>query len=157
MAIASCLVDTNVLLRITRRSDPQHQVVDTALAKLANEATLLCYTHQNIAELWNAMTRPRERNGLGLSINEAETEVRLIESGMTLLPDSAEVYKEWRRIIVAHRVSGVQVHDARLAAAMYFHGIRHILTLNRSDFDRFEGVTVCIPPPWFSALLTAIL
>ena len=98
MAIASCLVDTNVLLRITRRSDPQHQVVDTALAKLANEATLLCYTHQNIAELWNAMTRPRERNGLGLSINEAETEVRLIESGMTLLPDSAEVYTVRRSI-----------------------------------------------------------
>jgi hypothetical protein len=32
MAIASCLVDTNILLRITRRTDPQHKVVDTALA-----------------------------------------------------------------------------------------------------------------------------
>jgi hypothetical protein len=29
MAIASCLVDTNILLRMTRRSDPQHQLVDT--------------------------------------------------------------------------------------------------------------------------------
>jgi predicted nucleic acid-binding protein len=34
MVIASCLVDTNILLRITRRSDPQHKVVDTALACL---------------------------------------------------------------------------------------------------------------------------
>ena len=42
-------------------------------------------------------------------------------------------------------VPASQVHDARLAAAMYFHGIRHILTLNRSDFDRFEGVTVLHP------------
>jgi hypothetical protein len=30
MAIASCLVDTNILLRMTRRSDPQHRLVDTA-------------------------------------------------------------------------------------------------------------------------------
>ncbi len=37
MAIASCLVDTNILLRITRRSDPQHKVVDTALARLAGQ------------------------------------------------------------------------------------------------------------------------
>ena len=26
MAIVSCLVDTNILLRITRRSDPQHKL-----------------------------------------------------------------------------------------------------------------------------------
>jgi hypothetical protein len=58
MAIASCLVDTNILLRMTRRSDPQHQIVDTALARLASQGKILHYTHQNIAELWNVMTRP---------------------------------------------------------------------------------------------------
>ena len=31
MAIGSCLIDTNILLRMTRRSDPQHQIVDAAL------------------------------------------------------------------------------------------------------------------------------
>jgi hypothetical protein len=35
MAIPSCLIDTNILLRITRRSDPQHKLVDDALSKLA--------------------------------------------------------------------------------------------------------------------------
>jgi hypothetical protein len=52
MAIASCLVDTNILLRISRRSDPQHKTIDAALAKLALAGTALHYTHQNIAELW---------------------------------------------------------------------------------------------------------
>jgi predicted nucleic acid-binding protein len=145
MAIASCLVDTNILLRITRRSDPQHKIVDTALARLAGDATTLYYTHQNIAELWNAMTRPVARNGLGLSMTEAEREVRAIESGMNLLPDNEAVYREWRRIVVLHGVSGVQVHDARLAAAMYVHGVDHILTLNASDFSRFEGITALHP------------
>jgi len=145
MALAWCLVDTNILLRITRRSDPQHKVVDTALAHLAEEGTTLYYTHQNIAELWNAMTRPADRKGLGLSVLEAEREVVAIEAGMSLLPGSEQVYREWRKIVLRHSVSGVQVHDARLAAAMYVHGVSHILTLNVTDFGRFDGLTPLFP------------
>ena len=93
MAIAACVVDTNILLRMTRRTDPQHQLVDTALARLAGQGANLHYTHQNIAELWNAMTRPRDRNGLGLSIADAERQVQAIEAGMSLLPDNEAVYR----------------------------------------------------------------
>jgi predicted nucleic acid-binding protein len=145
MAIPSCLVDTNILLRMTRRSDPQHQLVDTALSRLASQRTILHYTHQNIAELWNAMTRPVVRNGLGLTVAEADREVRAIEAGMTLLADSEAVYREWRRIVVQHGVLGVQVHDARLAAAMYVHAVGQILTLNVSDFIRFSGLSALHP------------
>lgn len=145
MAIASCLVDTNILLRMTRRCDPQHQLVDTALAQLAGQGSILHYTHQNIAELWNAMTRPLIRNGFGLTAAEAEREVRVIEAGMTLLPDNEAVYREWRRIVVQHSVLGVQVHDARLAAAMYVHRVTHILTLNVTDFIRFTGLIAVHP------------
>jgi predicted nucleic acid-binding protein len=145
MALASCLVDTNILLRITRRTDPQHKVVDTALARLAGEGAILHYTHRNIAELWNAMTRPIARNGLGLTAAEAEREVQAIESGMSLLPDGEAVYREWRRIVVQYGVSGVQVHDARLAATMYVHAVNHILTMNVVDFSRFKGLTAVHP------------
>lgn len=145
MVIASCLVDTNILLRITRRSDPQHKTVDTALALLAQQTTMLHYTQQNIAEFWNAMTRPIARNGLGLSVVETERQVRAIETGMSLLTDSELVYREWRRIVLQHSVSGAQVHDARLAAAMYVHGVSHILTLNTADFVRFDGLIAVHP------------
>jgi len=140
MAIASCLVDTNILLRMTRRSDPQHQLVDTALARLAGQGTIFHYTHQNIAELWNAMTRPLARNGFGFTVADAERQVRAIEAGMSLLPDSEAVYREWRKIVVQFSVSGVQVHDARLAATMRVHRVSHILTLNVADFGRFTGI-----------------
>jgi predicted nucleic acid-binding protein len=140
MAIASCLVDTNILLRLTRRSDPQHQAVSGAISRFAAQGTNLCFTHQNIAEFWNVMTRPFARNGFGLTISEAEKEIWTIETGMSLLPDSEIVYSEWRRIVVEHKVSGVQVHDARLAAVMIVHKVNHILTRNISDFDRYEGI-----------------
>ena len=145
MAIVSCLVDTNILLRISRRSDPQHMLVDAALARLAGQGTTLFYAHQNIAELWNAMTRPIARNGLGLTVADASRVVQAIESGMSLLPDNEAVYREWRRIVVQYGVSGVQVHDARLAAAMYVHHVDHLLTLNVADFSRFTGLTAVHP------------
>jgi predicted nucleic acid-binding protein len=91
------------------------------------------------------MTRPLVRNGFGLSFEDAEREVRAIETGMILLPDSEAVYREWRRIVVQYRVMGVQVHDARLAAAMYVHRVGHILTLNVSDFTRFSGLVAVHP------------
>ena len=42
---------------------------------------------------------------------------------------------------------GVQVHDARLVAAMKIHGINHILTLNVGDFKRYqtEGIKAVTP------------
>jgi predicted nucleic acid-binding protein len=91
------------------------------------------------------MTRPLARNGLGLTVAEAEHEVHAIEAGMSFLPDGESVYQAWRRIIVQHGVLGVQVHDARLAAAMYVHGVDHILTLNAADFTRFTGITPLHP------------
>jgi hypothetical protein len=57
--------------------------------------------------------------------NTAGTEriARVIERGFELLPDSRDVHDCWRRLLVTHEVKGVQVHDARLAAGMYVHGI----------------------------------
>ena len=85
------------------------------------------------------------KNGLGLSTADTDQEVRAIEAGMRLLPDSGAVYQEWRRIVVKHNVSGVRVHDARLAAAMKVHGVSHILTLNAADFSRFDDIAVLHP------------
>jgi predicted nucleic acid-binding protein len=100
MALVSCLVDTNVLLRVASRSGAEHPIVDRALAHLAEQGTILHYTLQNMAEFWNVMTRPKARNGFEFSMVEAEREIRAIESGMTLLPDNAAVYARWRKIIV---------------------------------------------------------
>jgi predicted nucleic acid-binding protein len=85
------------------------------------------------------------RNGLGLTAADADRQVRFIEAGMTLLPDNEAVYREWRRIVVEHAVQGVQVHDARLAACMYVHGVDHVLTFNVADFSRFRGLAALDP------------
>jgi len=48
-------------------------------------------------------------------------------------------------LVIAHAVMGVNVHDARLVAAMLVHGLTHILTFNTADFRRFSQITVVHP------------
>jgi len=49
--------------------------------------------------------------------------------------------------VVSFGVSGVQVHDARLVAAMTVHGVTHILTLNPTDFARYTTVGIVAVDP----------
>ncbi len=105
----------------------------------------LFYTSQNLAEFWNVCTRPADRNGFGFSISEADERAGLIEAKLNFAPDSEATHREWRRIVVADGVSGVQVHDARLVAAMHVHRIENILTLNTKDFRRFSDILVIAP------------
>jgi predicted nucleic acid-binding protein len=60
----SYLIDSNILLRISRRGDSDYRMVDGALERLLREDAALYYTHQNIAEFWNVWTRPANKNGL---------------------------------------------------------------------------------------------
>jgi len=64
---------------------------------------------------------------------------------MSFLAENEAVYREWRKIVVQHSVSGVRVHDARLVAVMRVHAVSHILTLNVADFGRYEGATAIHP------------
>jgi predicted nucleic acid-binding protein len=46
---------------------------------------------------------------------------------------------------VKYSVSGVQVHDAKLVAAICAHGIRYILTFNVRDFNRYDEIVAIHP------------
>ena len=141
------LVDTNVLLRLADRRHPLHPVIRQTIRKLQQEGHTLQITAQNGIEFWNVATRPANKNGFGLTPPEANRLLRLIERLFPLLPDSPSVYPQWRQLVVQFGVSGVQVHDARLAAAMVAHQITHILTFNGADFSRYTPVGIVAVDP----------
>ena len=132
--MAAYLADTNILLRVSQRQDPNYEIIRVALHSLRATGATICFTSQNLAEFWNVCTRPAQQNGYGLSIVEADRRAKLVEAAFIFLPDAERVHAEWRRLVVVHSVAGVKVHDARLVAAMYVHGITHLLTLDEQDF-----------------------
>lgn len=140
------LFDTNVFVRLAFRNDPQREVALEALRILRSRNEVLSVTPQVLSEFWNVASRPASaRGGLGLSPIETERRVRLIERYFRLLPDSLATFQEWRRLVVAHSVKGVEVHDAKLVASMNVYGIAHLLTFNVSDFKRYPGILAVSP------------
>ena len=105
----------------------------------------LCITPQIAAEFWNVATRPVANNGLGMSIEEVRNEISRLEGFFLVLPESAGVYSEWKRLVAEHKMQGVKVHDARIVAAMNVHEIRRIVTFNADDFRRYGNITVTLP------------
>src|SRR5665213_3582588 len=97
------LLDSNILIRWLEPSDRDQVVVEAALDRLTTAKVELCYTSQNLGEFWNAMTRPADRNGYGLSPQEANRRAIAMESRLELLPDSVATHKEWRELLVSHR------------------------------------------------------
>ena len=139
-------IDTGVLLRFMHAADPLHAIVVAAVRKLRDGSPTFVCGIQNIAEFWNVTTRPAtSRGGFGQSLAVAQQRVVALEQWVTILPETAASYAEWRRLIVQHKVAGVQVHDARLVAVMRAEGIRTLLTLNAKDFARYAGLTVLTP------------
>ena len=61
------------------------------------------------------------------------------------LPDTIEVYRNWRALVINHSVSGIHVHDAKLVAAMKAHNIQNLLTFNAKDFKRYTDITAIEP------------
>lgn len=113
-------------------------VAREAVEQLEKGGHELYVTIQNQAEFWNVVTRPKHNNGYGIDHQQANYYLRLIEQAFSLVTESKNSYRLWRRLVVDYSVSGVQVHDARLAAVMLDNGIEGILTLNNQDFKRYE-------------------
>lgn len=139
------LVDTNLLLRSV---DPNHSMnpdAVNAINLLRSQGEQLHSVPQNLIEFWSVYTRPIERNGLGRTVTEAQAEINRLKRLFPLLLDTSAIYEEWERLVVVYGVRGVNVHDARLVAAMLVHGLTHILTFNISDFARYSELTAVHP------------
>lgn len=132
--------------RFLNRADPNYTAIRAAVRIIKSRGDEVVTTAQNIAEFWNTMTRPAvARGGYGFSPIDAEFRLRFVERHFHLLPDSPFAYTEWRRLVTTLGVSGVQVHDAKIAALMKAHYVTHIITLNKKDFIRYPGITALKP------------
>ncbi|MBO1049112.1 MAG: PIN domain-containing protein [Dolichospermum sp. DEX182a] len=139
------LVDTNILLRLVQKNSPMHLDTQRAILKLKKQGEFLCIIPQNIIEFWAVATRPLDKNGLGLSITQAEEESEKLKKIFILELDTPQIFIEWESFVIKYQVMGKQVHDARLAAAMVAHNITHLLTFNIDDFKRFSDIVVVDP------------
>ena len=140
------LLDSNGFLRLAEKNNPQRPIVLQAIRKLRSNNHTICFTPQVLAEFWNVCTRPvSARGGFGFSITQTARKASIIQKHFQLLPDNLQTFLEWRKLVSDFSVSGVQVHDAKIAASMIVHKIDRLITFNEKDFTRFPMINVVNP------------
>jgi predicted nucleic acid-binding protein len=139
------LVDTNVLVRLANPADANQSTAFNALAALAAAGYTPCLVPQAIYEYWVVATRPVDKNGLGYSIDMVVRDLSKFDADFEILPDTADIFPEWRQLVADRRVLGKLAHDVRLVAAMIQHDVTHLLTFNAPDFKRFSEIETLDP------------
>jgi predicted nucleic acid-binding protein len=143
------LLDTNLLIRMTRSHDPQSGVARAAIQTLVDRGERLIVVPQNLYEFWAVATRPpgpppAGRNGLGMTAGQAGHWLRFFRRRFTLLPDREDLSAIWQELVERHVVTGFRAHDVRLVAAMRSYGINRLLTFNDTDF---RGLAIAVLDP----------
>ena len=82
--------------------------------------------------------------GLRLTPAQAKIEMDRLREIFNFLPDSAELFTEWTRIIDVWRLKN-RAPRARMIAAMQVRGISNLLTFNTTYFVGYSNIVVLHP------------
>jgi predicted nucleic acid-binding protein len=126
-------------------SNPLYLTSPEAVKTLREQGAKIYISPQVLTEYWALATRPALGNGLGLTVAQALSRVRLLQRGFSLLPDTPMIYPLWQSLVEKYLVIGRQVYDARLVAVMQAYNLTHVLTYNGNHFQRYSGITVIDP------------
>jgi hypothetical protein len=110
------LLDTNLLVRMTRPLDPRCGVARAAIQTLGARGEQLIVVPQNLYEFWAVATRPLGAppaggSGLGLTPGQAAQWVRFFQRRFVFLPDRDQLSQLWLALVQAHGVTGFRAHD----------------------------------------------
>ena len=116
----TAIVDANVLVRLADPSATLHGVAREAVILLDAAGEILRTLPQSLFEFWVVVSRPREINGLGLSVAECKRELARLLVAFPVLDDPSGLTTEWLDLVTALECKGKIAHDARYVAAMIF-------------------------------------
>jgi len=138
-------VDTNLLVYAHREDSPWHHAAYPRVVELAESSAAWAIPWPCIYEFLSIVTHPRiyaPPTPLEKAIDQVEA--WLESPNLVLLSESEDYWLQLRSLIQTGRVSGPQVHDARIAALCRQHGVSELWTIDR-DFSRFPGLIVRNP------------
>ena len=138
-------VDTNVLVHAHRADSTWHDPAALAIRELAEGTAPWAIPWPCVHEFLAIVTHARifhPPTPLSHALDQVDAWLESPRS--VLLAESGTHWATLRAALEAGRISGPQVHDARIAALCIDHGIDELWTADR-DFSRFPAVRVRNP------------
>jgi hypothetical protein len=138
-------VDSNILVYAHREDSPLHAAALKCVTELAEGRTQWGIPWPCLHEFLAVVTHPRiyaPPSPLDLAVDQVEA---WFESpSLILLAEDEGYWPRLRALVLAGRVAGPKVHDARIVAICSQHGVTELWTIDR-DFSRFPGLKVRNP------------
>jgi toxin-antitoxin system PIN domain toxin len=138
-------VDTNILVYAHREESPFHDRAARCVAKLAEGPASWAIPWPCLHEFLAIVTHPRicdPPTPLAAALEQVDS--WLESPTLVLLTESEQHWSELRTLVLAGRVTGPRVHDARIAALCRQHGVRQLWSADR-DFSRFSDLAAINP------------
>ena len=138
-------VDTNILLYAHREDSAWHGAAYSAVAGLAEGRAVWTIPWPCIHEFLAIITHPRIFSPpTPLAAAVGQVAAWMESPSLILISETEDYWVQFRKIIETGRISGGQIHDARIAALCSLHGVRELWTADR-DFTRFPNLNVRNP------------
>ncbi len=138
-------LDSNLLVYAHREDSPWHDAAYARMVELAEGRAPWAIPWSCLHEFLAIVTHPRIYNPptpLEKAIDQVEA--WLESPKLVVLSESADFWQLLRATLVGGRISGPQVHDARIVAVCQQHGVSELWSADR-DFSRFSGLIVRNP------------
>lgn len=138
-------VDTNILVYAHREDSPWHDSAYSLIVELAECRSPWTIPWPCLHEFLAIVTHPRIYSPPSpLPAALEQVQAWLDAPSLILISESEGYWQQLSTIIKAGRVSGGQIHDARIAALCQLNGVRELWSADR-DFSRFPGINVRNP------------
>jgi uncharacterized protein len=138
-------VDTNILVYAHREDSEWHEAASVRLTQLAEGRATWAIPWPCLHEFLAIVTHPRvfaPPTPLAAAIDQVDA--WLESPTLVLLGESQTHWQKLKSLLLAAKIKGPQVHDARIAAICSEHGAREVWSADR-DFGRFQHVRVTNP------------
>jgi hypothetical protein len=138
-------VDTNILVYAHREDSEWHAAAYARLVILAEGRSSWAIPWPCLHEFLAIATHPRifsPPTPLSAAIDQADA--WLESPSLALLAESELHWSQLRALVLAGKIAGPKVHDARIAALCLQHGVTELWSADR-DFGRFPNLTVTNP------------
>jgi uncharacterized protein len=133
-------VDSNLLVYAHREDALWHDAAYVRITELAEGQSPWAIPWPCIHEFLAIVTHPKiyaPPTPLGKALEQVEA--WLESPSLVLLSETEDYWLQLRSVLLTGRVSGPQIHDARVAALCKEHGVTELWTADR-DFGRFPGI-----------------
>lgn len=133
-------LDTNILVYAHRADSVFHPTARGCLRACAEGAEPWAIFTSCAHEFLAVVTNPRiwkTPTPMSAALDELSAWRR--SPSLIILSEEAGYWPVLERLLLASKVTGARVHDARIAALAIFHGVDELLTADR-DFSRFASL-----------------